>query len=86
MVIEFHTARRASALREATINPLSRNTVGVRVDPAPVKRWVFIGDPVLDRRTLELNRRRIERSQLLETNPQIAEPPDIKVVPRKEDY
>jgi outer membrane protein insertion porin family len=40
----------------------------------------------IDRRTLELNRRRIERSQLLETNPQIAEPPDIKVVPRKEDY
>jgi outer membrane protein insertion porin family len=40
----------------------------------------------IDRRTLELNRRRIERSQLLETNPQIADPPDIKVVPRKEDY
>ncbi len=39
----------------------------------------------IDRRTLELNRRRLERSQLLETNPQIAEPPDIKVVPR-EDY
>lgn len=39
----------------------------------------------IDRRTLELNRRRLERSQLLETNPQIADPPDIKVVPR-EDY
>ena len=39
----------------------------------------------IDRRTLELNRRRLERSQLLETNPQIAEPPDIKVVPR-DDY
>lgn len=38
----------------------------------------------IDRRTLELNRRRIERSQLLETNPQIADPPDIKVVPREE--
>ncbi len=39
----------------------------------------------IDRRTLELNRRRLERSQLLETNPQIAEPPDIRVVPR-DDY
>ncbi len=39
---------------------------------------------LIDRRTLELNRRRIERSQLLETNPSIAEPPDIKVVPRDE--
>ena len=38
----------------------------------------------IDRRTLELNRRRLERSQLLETNPQIADPPDIKVIPRKE--
>ncbi len=38
----------------------------------------------IDRRTLELNRRRLERSQLLETNPQIADPPDIKVVPRDE--
>ena len=38
----------------------------------------------IDRRTLELNRRRLERSQLLETNPQISDPPDIKVVPRKE--
>ena len=36
----------------------------------------------IDRRSLELNRRRIERSQLLETNPQVADPPDIKVVPR----
>jgi outer membrane protein insertion porin family len=39
----------------------------------------------IDRRTLELNRKRIERSQLLETNPQVADPPDIKVVPRN-DY
>lgn len=38
----------------------------------------------IDRRTLETNRRRLERSQLLEVNPQIAEPPDIKVVPREE--
>jgi outer membrane protein insertion porin family len=38
----------------------------------------------IDRRTLELNRTRLERSQLLETNPQIAEPPDIKVIPREE--
>ncbi len=36
----------------------------------------------INRRLLELNRRRIERSQLLETNAQIADPPDIKVVPR----
>ncbi len=40
---------------------------------------------VIDRRTLELNRRRVERSQLLETNPAIAESPDIKVVPRDAD-
>jgi outer membrane protein insertion porin family len=39
----------------------------------------------IDRRTLELNRKRIERSQLLETNPMIADPPDIKVVPH-DDY
>ncbi len=39
----------------------------------------------IDRRTLELNRRRLERSQLLEVNPQIADPPDIKVVPRDDD-
>ena len=38
----------------------------------------------IDRRTLELNRRRLERSQLLETNPQISDPPDIRVVPRDE--
>jgi outer membrane protein insertion porin family len=31
----------------------------------------------IDRRTLELNRTRLERSQLLEVNPQIADPPDI---------
>lgn len=35
----------------------------------------------IDRRKLELDRVRLERSQLLETNPQVAEPPDIKVVP-----
>ncbi len=35
----------------------------------------------INRRSLELNRSRLERSQLLETNPQIAEAPDIKVVP-----
>ncbi|TWU55370.1 BamA/OMP85 family outer membrane protein [Rubripirellula reticaptiva] len=38
----------------------------------------------IDRRALETNRSRLERSQLLETNPQIAEPPDIKVVPTDE--
>ncbi len=36
----------------------------------------------IDRRTLELNRNRILRSPYLETNPQIADPPDIKVIPR----
>ena len=35
----------------------------------------------INRRTLEVNRSRLERSQLLEVNPQIADPPDIKVVP-----
>ncbi|MDA8743178.1 hypothetical protein N9N28_00980 [Rubripirellula amarantea] len=35
----------------------------------------------INRRTLETNRSRLERSQLLEVNPQIADPPDIKVVP-----
>ncbi len=39
----------------------------------------------IDRRTLELNRRRLERSQLLETNPAVADPPDIQVIPRDED-
>lgn len=39
----------------------------------------------IDRRTLELNRRRLERSQLLENNPQVADPPDIKVIPRDDD-
>ena len=38
----------------------------------------------IDRRTLERNTLRLERSQLLETNPQIADPPDIKVIPRDE--
>lgn len=38
----------------------------------------------IDRRTLELSRRRLERSQLLETNPMVAETPDIKVVPRED--
>lgn len=37
----------------------------------------------IDRRALETNRARLERSQLLEANPQIADPPDIKVVPRE---
>jgi outer membrane protein insertion porin family len=35
----------------------------------------------INRRTLELNRRRIERQSLLEVNPAVATPPDIKVVP-----
>ncbi|WP_391564842.1 BamA/OMP85 family outer membrane protein [Allorhodopirellula solitaria] len=38
----------------------------------------------IDRRMLEMSRRRIERSQLLETNPAVAEAPDIKVVPRED--
>lgn len=36
----------------------------------------------IDRRMLEIARRTLERSQLLETNPQVADPPDIKVIPR----
>lgn len=39
----------------------------------------------INRRSLETNRSRLERSQLLETNPQIADAPDIKVVPTDED-
>jgi len=39
----------------------------------------------INRRTLELNRRRIERQSLLEVNPAVASPPDIKVVPVDED-
>lgn len=35
----------------------------------------------INRRTLETNRNRLERSQLLEVNPQIADPPDIRVIP-----
>ncbi len=38
----------------------------------------------IDRRILEMSTRRIERSQLLETNPAVAEAPDIKVVPRED--
>jgi len=38
----------------------------------------------INRRTLELNRRRIERLSLLEANPAIAEPPDIRVIPLDE--
>ncbi len=43
----------------------------------------------IDRRTLELNQRRLERQSLLEVNPAVADPPDIKVVPvddMDEDY
>ncbi len=43
---------------------------------------------LFNRRTLELNRLRIERQSLLETNPQVADPPDIKVIPvdKEEEY
>ena len=34
--------------------------------------------------TTDRRRSELERSQLLETNPQVADPPDIKVVPREE--
>jgi outer membrane protein insertion porin family len=40
----------------------------------------------IDRRQLEIARRRLVSSQLLETNPQIADPPDIKVQPSDESY
>jgi len=36
----------------------------------------------IDRRKLELNERRLLRSELLETNPAVAEPPELRVVPR----
>jgi outer membrane protein insertion porin family len=35
----------------------------------------------VDRRLLEIGRRRLQSSQLLEVNPQIADPPDIIVQP-----
>ncbi len=43
---------------------------------------------LFNRRTLELKRLRIERQALLETNPQVADPPDIKVIPvdKEEEY
>lgn len=40
----------------------------------------------IDRRMLEIGRRRMNNSQLLETNPQIADPPDIIVEPREDAY
>lgn len=39
----------------------------------------------INRRTLEINRKRIERQSLLEVNPTVADPPDIRVVPVEED-
>lgn len=39
----------------------------------------------IDRRTLEMNRRRLLRSELLETNPAVADPPDLRVVPQAEE-
>ncbi len=39
----------------------------------------------INRRTLELNKTRLERQNLLENNPQVADPPDIKVIPVDED-
>ncbi|QDV45731.1 Outer membrane protein assembly factor BamA precursor [Stieleria neptunia] len=40
----------------------------------------------IDRRLLEIGRRRMSNSQLLETNPQIADPPDIIVDPREDAF
>jgi outer membrane protein insertion porin family len=40
----------------------------------------------IDRRLLEIGRRRMTNSQLLETNPQVADPPDIIVEPREDVY
>ncbi|WP_164102011.1 BamA/OMP85 family outer membrane protein [Candidatus Laterigemmans baculatus] len=39
----------------------------------------------IDRRMLEMNRRRLLRSELLETNPAVADPPDLRVVPQDEE-
>lgn len=39
-----------------------------------------------DRRKLETNRRRLNSLEVFETNPTIADPPDIKVVPRDETF
>ena len=40
----------------------------------------------LDFLPIEIGRRRMNNSQLLETNPQIADPPDIIVEPREDAY
>lgn len=40
----------------------------------------------IDRKLLEIGRRRMNNSQLLETNPQIADPPDIIVEPREDAF
>lgn len=39
----------------------------------------------IDRGLLEMNRRRLVRSELLETNPVVADPPELLVVPRNRD-
>ena len=36
----------------------------------------------INRAALETGKNVLQRSQLLESNPQVADPPDIKVVPR----
>ncbi|MEM6472253.1 MAG: POTRA domain-containing protein [Planctomycetota bacterium] len=41
---------------------------------------------LINRRLLETGRRRMNASQLLETNPQLADPPDIIVQPREDAY
>ena len=40
----------------------------------------------IDRRQLEMDRRRLMRLQLFEENPAVADPVDIKIVPREEEF
>ncbi len=69
---------------------VGRISVEIAGDPHLMKETTVLnlldlreGD-FIDRRKLEVSRRRVEASNWFETNPSIAEAPDIKVVPREE--
>ena len=66
--------------RKSRINePMAWNAGGIP-SPGPIPEMAPAA-PMIDRPTLEKKRRRLERSALLETNPSIADPPEIKVLP-----
>ncbi|GAA5510459.1 BamA/OMP85 family outer membrane protein [Novipirellula caenicola] len=84
---EANTVDLVYEVTEGDIWKVGRILVNIEGEPHLMRESTMLnmvdlreGD-IIDRRSLELNRRRIERSQLLETNPQIADAPDIKVVP-----